>query len=454
MNAIINLPASDPGRSPASDINVVLFGPVGCGKSSIINLLAGRPIAPVSTNMEPCTKRPRCYRIPIGERQFRVWDTTGFCLPRGGTINPLSSYEQAHAVLRNLAEGAHVIVLCSRKDGINPWLRSLYWFINNFLFAGRAPVAFVVTHFDTPDTSKKSWWDRNQHAFVSNTNIPIQSIPHVHSTTVQTGCEQSRQDLRSFLEECAATATPVPLRLHLPSHEAASAAISDNCDLTKSDAAALVDKFNKPRNPLNVVLFGEAGAGKSSVVDIIAGQAVARVSSAVELCTSESASYTIDTPAKQFIIWDTVGFNGVVDGQDVNPKAVMNAAQLIRDLFAQRGIDLLVFVKDCSKPTTSELNYCKFLEEFLCEGQVPVAVVYDAQDTEFTEKLTESRLTVRALFDGCFSCPKGEEISVQLRGTKKGEEMDHAPEGITVEKLVTHCGLKKELAKDVNNGSG
>jgi hypothetical protein len=113
--------------SPASDINVVLFSALGYGKSSIINLLAGKPIAKVSTNMEPCTKQPRCYQISIG-----------------GDICPLLPYEQAHTVLR-----VHLLLLCARKDEITS-LGSLYRLINDFFFGGQAPIAIVGTHCYRP----------------------------------------------------------------------------------------------------------------------------------------------------------------------------------------------------------------------------------------------------------------------------------------------------------------
>ena len=470
----------------------MLLGALGCGKSSIINLLAEEPIAPVSRHSEPCTKRPRCYRIPIGKRNFRLWDTTGFRLPRGGGISPLSPYEQAHAILRDIPDGVHLILLCAHKDEFTPSLRSLYWLVNDFFFGGRAPVALLITHFDNPD---KKWLERSRRGIYKRTNIPVQSIPHAYITTARSGCDQARQALMLLLENYATSVTPVPLRLDLSSHEAAAVAIANKCELSNSDAAALVEKLSRPRNPLNVVLFGKAGAGKSAVINLTAGRPVAQVSSNIDCCTLDPCSYTIDTTTRQFHVWDTVGFNGIRDGHDMTRQAVLKAVQLVRDLTAGSGVDLLVFVKDCGKLTASELNCYRLFEQFLCEGQVPVAVVVtrledyeimeqwwemngdglnvlsgnvighacitslasqDPEDTKFNDKLSESRLTVQALFEGCFACPKGEGASTQLR-TKDNEDVDRVPEQMTVENLESQCGLTKELAKEVvrlYNGGG
>ena len=219
----------------------MLIGPLGCGKSSIINLLAEEPIAPVSTNGEPCTKQPRCHQVSIGGRRFRLWDTMGFPLSRGGDISHLSPYEQTHTVLRNLPDGVHLILLCGRKDEISS-LGSLYWLINDFFFGGRAPVAFVVTHCDISD---KRSLDRNQRSIATVTRNPIQSIPRAFSTTALTGSDLSRRTLRSLLANAISS---TPLRLNLSSQEAASLDIASHCKLSNSDAAALVERFCRPHN--------------------------------------------------------------------------------------------------------------------------------------------------------------------------------------------------------------
>ena len=222
----------------------MLFGALGCGKSSVINLLAEEPIAPVSTNSEPCTQRPQCYPISIDGRRFLLWDTTGVRLPRKGDISP---YEQAYTVLRDLPDGVHLILLCARKDEISPEmspsLGRLYWLINNFFYGGRAPVAFVVTHFDTPD---KRWWEHNQRFIAAATGIPIQSIPRICSTTIQTGCDQSRETLKTLL--ATSTLTPIPLCLDISSQKAASLDIAAHCRLNNRDAMALAVKLSRPRH--------------------------------------------------------------------------------------------------------------------------------------------------------------------------------------------------------------
>jgi len=418
-------------RSPAPVINVVLFGALGCGKSSIINLLDGKPIAQVSADVDPCTTQPQSYQISMGGKRFQLWDTMGFGLAEGAT-DRLLPYKQAHTVLRNLADGVNTILLCVRKDGIFASLGSLYRLINDAFYGGRAPIAFVVTHFDTPD---EGWWERNHDTITQKTDIPVHSIPHACITTVQTGRDQSKLGLETLLENYATTLAPI----FLPSSVTTASLVSARCGLSSQEAAVLAKNLSKPC-PANVVFFGSTGAGKSSVINLIAGRTIAEVSSGRDVCTLDSRSYKIDIGMRQFQIWDTVGF-----GSPHDTRATESATQLIRSLSGQGGIDLIVFIKRSGRLTPSELSCYRLCEEVLCGGQVPVALVVThlesynpmekwwetngndllkllrgnvigrtcitsymcmsgvQEEPWFSDKLEESRLSVRALLEDCVS---------------------------------------------------
>jgi predicted GTPase len=365
---------------PERVYKVALFGVTGCGKSSIINLLADKPVANVSTGVEPCTTRARWYPVSLGEKKFRLWDTMGFNQAEAKGIDTLSPYEQAHALLRNLQDGVDLVLLCARKDGINASLRNLYWLLDSFFFGGRAQIALVLTHFDTPHDQ---WWERNRNVIAQKCNIPVQFLPYVCITTVQNGYpqpdslyDQSKQALKALLQEHATTPTPTPLRLDLSSDIASAVeSLNVHCQLSISDATTLVEKFRLPKRPLNAILFGESGVGKSSVINLVVGHSAAEVSSGIDSCTLDYRSYKINTGLHQFLVWDTVGFNGTHIGHNVCGMAIENAVRLIRDLHKQGGVDLLVFCKKNGRLSPSELNNLRLFQEFLCEGQIPVAFI-------------------------------------------------------------------------------
>ena len=483
---------------------VALFGVTGCGKSSIINLLADKPVANVSTGVEACTRRARWYPISLGEKNFRLWDTMGFNQAEAKDINTLSPYEQAHALLRNLQDGVDLVLLCARKDGINASLRNLYWLLDSFFFGGRAQIALVLTHFDTPHDQ---WWDRNRNVIAQKCHIPVQFLPYVCITTVQNGSpqpgslyDQSKQALEALLQEHATTPTPLCPDL---SSDIASATESLNvhCQLSIPDAATLVAKFRLPKRPFHAILFGESGVGKSSVINLIVGHPAAEVSSGIDGCTLDYRNYKINTGLHQFLVWDTVGFNGMHIGHNVCGKAIENAVHLIHDLHKQGGVDLLVFCKKYGRLSNSELNNLRLFQEFLCEGQIPVAFIIthlerqnpmekwwdangeglvkacnlktgavaghacitslalddDPNDQELHEKLSLSRQLVQTMLEdsisygSAFTKDEGIWVMSFLKRLVGIVRVGSPPrkEKLTVKSLKDRCGLTKEQAEEL-----
>ncbi|KAF8548051.1 hypothetical protein OG21DRAFT_1399727, partial [Imleria badia] len=122
----------------------------------------------------------------------------------------------------------------------------------------------------------------------------------------------------------------------------------------------------------NVVFFGQTGAGMSSVINLLIGDQVADVSARMNSCTMDHRPYKLNTGMQQFLIWDTVGFNGM---HNVYGYASKHATRLFHKLSQLGGIDLLVFCKKDGRLTPWELDSYMLFEEVLCKGQVPVAVV-------------------------------------------------------------------------------
>ena len=474
--------------------NVVLFGVSGCGKSSIINLLAEKPVAMVSSDANVCTIRSKCYPLTLGEKKFRLWDTMGF------DEESLLPYEQAYSVLRHLRNGVDLILLCARRNGFGASIRNLYWLLDSFFFGGQAQIALVLTHFDTPD---KEWWDRNRNVIAQRCNIPAQYLPHVCITTVQDGppqsdfiYDQSKQALKALLQEYATT--PTPLHLDLSSNIARAAAVENlenHCRLSILDAQTLVKTFSLPRRPFNMIFFGEMGAGKSSAINLIVGSPVAEISSSIESFPLDYRSHEVNMGIHQFLVWDIVGFNGFHNGNGVF-GALKNAARLVRDLHRQGGVDLLVFCKKSGQLTSSESKILMIFHEFLCEGHIPVAfIITDLEshdpmekwwetneasllkacnlkpsavaghacitsaldDPDLRDKLSLSRQSVQTMLEDSISggttFKKKQKIWVMsflkdLLGMDGFGTMARK-EGITTENLMDRCGLTRKQAEEL-----
>lgn len=132
----------------------------------------------------------------------------------------------------------------------------------------------------------------------------------------------------------------------------------------------------------NIVLFGQTGAGKSSVVNLIAGEERAKTSPDMERCTMHWEEYSIAFDGCNYKVFDTVG---LVESRlkIEHPDAIADARTLITKLENGGGIDLLLF---CVRPTrftsTIESNYRRFCIELLRKRKIPIVLLVTALEDE------------------------------------------------------------------------
>jgi predicted GTPase len=123
----------------------------------------------------------------------------------------------------------------------------------------------------------------------------------------------------------------------------------------------------------NVIVFGETGAGKSSLVNMLDGGGQAIVSSGALGATFCSTPYKKTINGSAFRIFDTAGLNEAPGGTVPPRIAVDNLRRLIRDL--EGGINLLVYVMRGPRiKASARQNYKMFFEGF-CRKMVPIVIV-------------------------------------------------------------------------------
>ena len=144
--------------------------------------------------------------------------------------------------------------------------------------------------------------------------------------------------------------------------------------ITLKESLSLLPLANVKRK--NVVLFGETGVGKSSVINLMAGAEVALTSGNLEGCTLEATEYSFTLPGEPSLrIYDTAGLNEPEMGVNSFFGAIEKAHKLITSLHDAGGIDLLLFcIRGGRITATMQRNYRLFFE-FLCGEKVPLAFV-------------------------------------------------------------------------------
>ena len=164
----------------------------------------------------------------------------------------------------------------------------------------------------------------------------------------------------------------------------------------------------------NIVIFGETGSGKSSLVNLIVGQQVAATSYGTDGCTLDSTLYETDVGQYHLRIYDTVGLNEPHLGAEHYLAAIEKAHQLISTLNNAGGVHLLVFcVRGGRITATTQHNYRLFYE-FLCCRLVPVALVITNLESEtpmeqwWQRNSHEfTRFGINAVAHACVTCTPG-----------------------------------------------
>jgi tRNA U34 5-carboxymethylaminomethyl modifying GTPase MnmE/TrmE len=132
----------------------------------------------------------------------------------------------------------------------------------------------------------------------------------------------------------------------------------------------------------NIVLFGETGAGKSSVVNLMAGEEKAITSPDMLRCTMTWKEFSIAFDGFKYKVFDTIGLEEPQLGINEYLGAIYNARNLIMKLQSEGGIDLLLFCVRAGRVSATLQNNYRLFYEWLCEKKVPIVIVITGLERE------------------------------------------------------------------------
>ncbi|KAG6331687.1 hypothetical protein ID866_7402 [Astraeus odoratus] len=193
--------------------NVIIFGEIGAGKSSLANLIVGRPVAKVSPDVTVCTTESKGYSFTQDSIEYKLWDTPGLQEPQADLDDQAPAITELCHLLRRLEGqgGADLLVYCisGLKDITIPsappsTLQSHYRLFRDILFPG-IPLVLVVTYLRLQEQREK-WWAHNERKL---TQLAISFAGHVcvtaHAATdpADSELEESRKDVRALLKHCS-----------------------------------------------------------------------------------------------------------------------------------------------------------------------------------------------------------------------------------------------------------
>ncbi|KAG1860014.1 P-loop containing nucleoside triphosphate hydrolase protein [Suillus tomentosus] len=188
-------------------INIVLFGQGGAGKSSLVNLIAGKRVAETSIDLNRCTLKWEEYPVKFDGGSYNIFDTVGLEEPQLGIPQYLDAVENAYSLIQNLERqgGIDLLMFCMRAGRLTATLQNNYRLFNEFLCEKKIPIVLVVTYLENEVGEMDDWWKRNKDTF-RHQEFDVDG--HACITAIRGNCperyEQSRITIHNLVKEFTA----------------------------------------------------------------------------------------------------------------------------------------------------------------------------------------------------------------------------------------------------------
>jgi len=125
----------------------------------------------------------------------------------------------------------------------------------------------------------------------------------------------------------------------------------------------------------NVIVFGESGVGKSSIVNLVVGSQVAKTSSDANACTTRTHPYDVIINGKKYKLWDTAGLDGGSFGLFRAAIAERNLKKFVRNLLKKNEPSLLIYCVRASRATRALVRHYQSVRSATRESTVSIAIV-------------------------------------------------------------------------------
>jgi len=124
---------------------------------------------------------------------------------------------------------------------------------------------------------------------------------------------------------------------------------------------------------MNVIIAGESGIGKSSLINLITSQQLAETSNDSSACTLSAKGHRTSIDGHNFVLWDTPGFNKGLEAPSANYLAIFRS--LIEDLGSRGGVDLVLYCMLASRAKIALMNNYFAVCDLIPKSTPVVAVV-------------------------------------------------------------------------------
>ncbi|KAH7905318.1 P-loop containing nucleoside triphosphate hydrolase protein, partial [Hygrophoropsis aurantiaca] len=325
----------------AGDSAILLLGTTGAGKSTFINAAAGCDAVVVDHGLEPCTKEVKLVAVqhPTDpDRRVVLVDTPGF----EDTWADGESILKAVVDRLSFGEMIELTGIIYLQDVTQRSTAADQAMLFGLARSGLAEEVLLVA---------TKWSERNRE----------QLLQADWARLLEKGTQQAR-----FTSTRASAWEAIDLIRRGGAQQ--RSILHESIGILGQFALA----FQVTLPSRNIIIFGETGAGKSSLVNMILGEERASTSYDAGACTLKATRYMTTIETQQYNIFDTVGLEEpkTLQKKERHLETIANAYELLTSLATAGGVHLLVFCFRAGRLTEATRRTYSLFHDFMCDGRV------------------------------------------------------------------------------------
>ncbi|KAF5362626.1 hypothetical protein D9758_009620 [Tetrapyrgos nigripes] len=184
----------------------------------------------------------------------------------------------------------------------------------------------------------------------------------------------------------------------------------------------------------NVIVFGQTGCGKSSVVNMLEPTTdLAPVDNTAFGVTFHAQSYMKTVEGISFRVYDTVGLNEGLEGRVAAITAIEQLYQLLREL---DEVNLLAYVIQASRITPATVSNYQLFYQIMCEKEVPIVAIFTHLENE--DVMDNWWTSNQGVFDQRKMKFSGTACITTIKGKRGLFEKEYAESKEKLKKLILH----------------
>ncbi|KAF8137281.1 P-loop containing nucleoside triphosphate hydrolase protein [Boletus edulis] len=209
------------------------------------------------------------------------------------------------------------------------------------------------------------------------------------------------------------------------------------------------DVVNEAHTP-NIIIFGEAGVGKSSVINLIAGQRRAHISNDALGCTFQYQRHIITLDGMLFAFWDTTGLDEGSEGTVPAKVAEGNLRTLMHSLAHSGGIHLVIYCIRGTRLTKALKHNYDLFYTAVCRKKVPIALVvtgleYQQGNTETWWDENKAALQRCGMWFDAHACVTTLEVDDSVIQARRSDSQRRLRDLVVEYARQTPCNIEASL---------